>query len=64
MSKQARKVKNEAVQNEAIAQWNEGPYSSKGLFSEVLPAKLRCYYEVLETLKEEVEKQNWPGTSP
>ena len=31
MSEQARKEK-----NEAIPQWAEGPYSNKGLFSEVL----------------------------
>ena len=67
MSKQARKVR-----NEAIPQWAEGLYYNKGLFSEVLvyyddeavyfecrgkdSGIVRFSHEMLETLKEVIEE--------
>ena len=73
MSEQARKVK-----NEAIPQWAEGLFYSKGLFSEALiyhnddalyfevrgqdSGIVRFSFEMLETLKEVIEEEN--GDSP
>jgi len=73
MSEQARRIK-----DEAIPQWAEGLFYSKGLFSEALiyhnddalyfevrgqdSGIVRFSFEMLETLKEVIEEEN--GDSP